>query len=83
MNAIQGFAPCCDRPQIQTMDYDKFSPDEWNHPDKRINRICSRCLAHWFGPVGAVKFYTRAEWDCWIGAVKIECRKTLRAVKRR
>ncbi len=54
---------CCARPSIQPMDY-KFpifaNPDE---QVTKINRICLRCFAHWFGVDGDVKQYTRKEWD--------------------
>ena len=51
----------CRKPVICNMDYDR----SWDaaHPDKRINRLCSTCYRHWAGPVGAVKEYTRKEWD--------------------
>ena len=61
---------CCDRPQVETMDYWKASPADWDHPEKRINRVCSRCWTHWFGPVDAVRRYTREEWDEWIEVIK-------------
>lgn len=59
--------PCeCKKPSMQTMDYKKHSPDAWNHPEPRINRVCLKCWAHWFGPPEAVRFYTSKEWDVYI-----------------
>ena len=31
--------------------------------EQRVNRLCTTCYQHWAGPVGAVKEYTRKEWD--------------------
>lgn len=56
--------PCkCAKPAIAIMDYDKRSPDDWSMPQPRINRACTKCWAHWFGPPDAVRFYTSKEWD--------------------
>lgn len=61
--------PCkCARPAIQTMDYNKVSPADWDNPEPRINRVCSKCWSHWFGAPGAVKFFTKSEWDKQVAA---------------
>lgn len=61
--------PCkCSKPAIQTMDYDKVSPANWNIPEPRINRVCLKCWAHWFGPPSAVQFFSKAEWETAINA---------------
>lgn len=59
--------PCkCPKPAIQTMDYPKMILDEPGRTERRINRVCSRCWSHWFGPPNAVKLFTKREWDAWI-----------------
>ena len=69
MAADPVLTPCgCRRPAVQTMDYKKYSPDDWSNPEPRINRVCLKCWAHWFGPPDAVKFYTSKEWDAWISS---------------
>lgn len=61
--------PCkCARPAIATMDYMKHSPDNWNQPEPRINRVCSRCWTHWFGPPEAVQMFISKEWDAYVAA---------------
>lgn len=61
--------PCkCKKPSMQTMDYLKFSPDDWNNPEHRINRVCLKCWAHWFGPLDTVRFYSSKEWDVYIAS---------------
>jgi len=61
--------PCgCAKPSIARMDYMKHSPDDWNNPEHRVNRACTRCGAHWFGSPLAVQFYTRKQWDEYVGA---------------
>jgi len=64
--------PCaCRSPAICTMDYDKYSPSpkgHWTAPQAMVNRVCTKCWAHWFGPVGAVKVYTVKEWDSYMKA---------------
>lgn len=60
--------PCgCPKPTIARMDYMKHSPDDWNNPEPRVNRACTRCWAHWFGPPSAVQCYTRKQWDEFVG----------------
>lgn len=59
--------PCkCAKPAIQTMDYAKVSPADWDKPEPRVNRVCSKCWSHWFGPPAAVKFFTKSQWDAHI-----------------
>jgi len=56
--------PCrCAKPAISIMDYVKHSPDNWSVGEPRVNRVCTRCWAHWFGPPDTVRFFTSAEWD--------------------
>ena len=55
--------PCaCARPAIATMDYVKRTGDQWEHQEPRINRCCTQCWAHWFGPPEAVTYFTKAQW---------------------
>ena len=56
---------CCKRPAIVTMDYTKATPTEAGPfaLAPMVNRVCTSCWAHWFGPEGAVSRYMRAEWD--------------------
>lgn len=60
--------PCCAKPAIQTMDYVRHAPGDWDNPEPRVNRVCIRCWAHWFGPPEAVRQFTRAEWDAYVSA---------------
>ena len=61
--------PCkCPKPAIQTMDYDKVSPADWDSPEPRINRVCLKCWSHWFGPPAAVQFFTKHQWEAFINA---------------
>jgi len=51
------------------MDYDKFSPSpkgHWTKKVRMVNRVCTHCWRHWFGPVGRVRQFTKAQWDKWI-----------------
>jgi len=52
---------CCDKPSIVNMDYRKDSL-------KMVNRCCTnhQCHAHWFGPLGEIKKYTKKQWDAWM-----------------
>jgi hypothetical protein len=62
---------CCAKPAICTMDYDKFSPSSkghWTTPKRMVNRVCTHCWTHWFGPESKVRQFTRAQWDKWINA---------------
>lgn len=47
--------PCCAKPSIANHDH-KFG-------GATVNRVCLHCYKHWYGPVGAVIEYTKAEWD--------------------
>ena len=47
---------CCNKPRIQSMNY-------WKGALLVLNRMCRRCGTHWWGEPGAVKRFTRAEWD--------------------
>lgn len=58
---------CCKRPSVATMDYFSHTPDDWNRPQPKVNRVCLRCYTHWFGTPDAVTQYTRKEWDSYIG----------------
>ena len=75
MNEVAGLAETvtkcsCERPSIVTMDYDKATPSKKGPYvlARRINRVCTRCWAHWFGAPGKVKRFTKAEWDEWVEA---------------
>lgn len=62
--------PCCDRPAIATMDHVKgYTGQE----QRMVNRCCTRCWAHWYGPEGSVRRYSRAEWDVWVREVEGRC----------
>jgi len=53
----------CKRPAIANMDHKQGDAFDVR---PTVNRMCITCGAHWYGPVGDVKEYTRAEWDAWI-----------------
>lgn len=55
--------PCCPRPAVATMDHIKGYTGEER---RMVNRCCTRCYTHWYGPEGAVRRYSRAEWDAWV-----------------
>lgn len=57
---------CCKRQSIASMDYKKSGPRGWNFPVPVINHMCMHCGQHWYGEEGAVKEYTKAQWDAWI-----------------
>ena len=59
---------CCNRPSIATMDHRKYSGHDYLNPVQMVNRCCTKCWAHWYGPTDAVRSYTRAEWDRWINS---------------
>jgi len=52
---------CCERPAVSSLDHTVFHVDRTT--EERVNRVCLKCGAHWYGPPEAVKQYTRAEWD--------------------
>lgn len=54
---------CCKKPAIENMDYFNHSPGDWHNPDPRVNRVCTKCFAHWFGTPDSVRQFTRKEWD--------------------
>lgn len=58
----------CNRPSIAVMDYQKPTNARWTKFAPYVNRVCLTCYAHWFGPVRAVKQFTRKEWDAYVGA---------------
>lgn len=59
--------PCkCAHPAIAVMDYLQSSPAGWHNPKPRVNRCCTKCWAHWFGPPNAIKSYTKSQWDAYI-----------------
>lgn len=53
----------CARPSVAVMDYRKCTPTNWNGGTVRVNRVCTNCWSHWFGPIGKVKQLTKAKWD--------------------
>lgn len=55
--------PCCPRPSVATMDHTKGQRGE---ETRMVNRCCTRCFTHWYGPEGAVRRYSRQEWDAWV-----------------
>ena len=57
---------CCDRPNVANLDHKKTSPSDWYNPVLMVNRMCLRCKAHWYGPIGQVSQYTGKQWDVWI-----------------
>ena len=61
---------CCAKPAIVTMDYTKATPSKVGPfiVSPRVNRVCTHCWTHWFGPLKAVKRYTSAQWDKWLAA---------------
>lgn len=76
MNAITKME-CCSRPSIHTMDYTyPIFPEVGDPVVTKINRVCTRCFAHWFGVEGDVKQYTGKEWDAQLEAHMISERVT-------
>lgn len=47
---------CCKTPDV-------MKSDTVDGEVKTVNRVCLGCYTHWYGVIGAVKKYTRAEWD--------------------
>lgn len=58
----------CEHPAMQSMDFGgwMFSGDQ----QRTANRMCLKCQQHWYGPIGAIKEYTRAEWDAYVNDVE-------------
>lgn len=58
---------CCVNPAISILDYMwPLFTDKGDIRELRINRVCTRCYAHWAGPVDSVKQFTKAEWSKYI-----------------
>lgn len=75
----RGQAHGCRKPNICNMDHPKGStPGEL---EKYVNRICVTCYRHWYGPVGAVKEYSRADWDALMATAFDDDLETARTVK--
>ncbi len=54
---------CCQNPAIAIFDYKWPLWSNIGSQELRINRVCTRCYAHWTGPVNSIKKYTKAEWS--------------------
>lgn len=52
---------CCAFQAVASLDHTVFHTDKTT--EDRVNRICLKCGAHWYGPPSNVRMYTRAEWD--------------------
>ena len=61
---------CCKKPSVANMDHVKAVPSEKGFWDttQMVNRCCTHCYKHWYGPTENVKEYTRKEWDAWIAS---------------
>ena len=57
----------CKRSNVTNMDHKKQDV-ETLAITPMVNRMCLTCGKHWYGEEGAVKEYTRAEWDSWINS---------------
>lgn len=42
--------------------------DHVQHGVAFINRVCLGCRQHWYGPEGAVKEFSRQEWDAYVNS---------------
>ena len=56
---------CCRNPDVAVFDYDDYDFITRTFTSK-VNRVCLHCMTHWFGEPGAVKQFTRQEWDAWL-----------------
>lgn len=54
---------CCPQPSVATMDHIKGYT---GREQRMVNRCCTRCYTHWYGPEGAARRYSRQEWDAWV-----------------
>lgn len=72
MSAVTGYeirtACDCHKPKVVRFDYQKPTKADPFGGVQFINRVCLTCRAHWFGPVGKVKQFTREAWDRWLEA---------------
>jgi len=67
---------CCNKQSIVNFDHKKPAQDNEAGYIEIENRVCIRCLEHWYGEVGNVKQYTRKAWDEMInGAFDKETKK--------
>ncbi len=69
----------CKKSAICNMDYKRG--DTPGELVDYVNRLCTTCYQHWAGPVGAVKEYTRAEWDAWMATAFDEDIKDAKGAK--
>jgi hypothetical protein len=53
----------CTHANIFIMDHKKGFTSDDDGSVQMVNRLCSKCYQHWYGPEGDVKESTRAEWD--------------------
>lgn len=51
---------------MQNMDYGR---GPFGGGVSTANRMCLKCGQHWYGPIDAIKEYTRAEWDDYVNDV--------------
>ena len=58
---------CCAKPSLNRM---------LKLPE--VNTVCLSCGAHWYGTEGAVKRYTRQEWDAYVNGELPVQRKRIR-----
>lgn len=56
----------CTHPDIANMDHWRGYTSDEGGRERWINRCCRKCWAHWSGREGAVKEYTKAEWDAYL-----------------
>ena len=58
---------CCARPAVANMDHLRppWPGDRDAEPERMVNRCCTHCWTHWYGQEGAVRRYSRQEWDAW------------------
>ena len=53
---------CCDKPNTASHDYEVRG-------ETTINRMCLHCGKHWHGKEGAVREFSRKEWDDFVNEV--------------
>jgi len=57
----------CEHPSMVTMDH---GGGPFGEKVQTANRMCLKCGQHWYGPMDAIKEYTRSEWDAWVSEIE-------------
>ncbi len=64
----------CEHPSMVTMDH---GGGPFGEKVQTANRMCLKCGQHWYGPMDAIKEYTRAQWDAWVNEIEQKGQQTL------